>query len=428
MTSEPTKAYVWTWLPGSTQPVVAGLVEANGNRYDFIYGRSYLDRPNAISLYEPELPLRSGWIRPLGGLRIAGCLRDSGPDSWGQSVVRYLHRGAREINALTYLLESASDRIGAIDFQQSATEYIARTSETTLEEMLTAAERLGSGEPLSPGLELALLHATSAGGARPKMLLDDGDQKLIAKLSRPNDPYPVVKAEAVSMDLARRAGLDVPVTRVVRTMGNDVLLVERFDRTKAGGRRMMVSTLTIFELDEMFGRYGTYWELAGKAKERFVDPQATLRELFSRITFNICVGNTDDHVRNHSAFWDGSRLTLTPAYDICPQLRSGGEAVQAMDIGDDRWRDSQLAGCLDRAGIYGLSRADAKEIIDHQLDTVNAEWESASDAARLTQSERDLLWGRQILNPYCLHDYPTNVNFGDLRRRELPNDDPQAHQ
>ena len=37
--------------------------------------------------------------------------------------------------------------------------------------------------------------------------------------------------------------------------------------------------------------------------------EATLRELFARITFNILTGNTDDHARNHAAFWDGRELT-----------------------------------------------------------------------------------------------------------------------
>ena len=48
--------------------------------------------------------------------------------------------------------------------------------------------------------------------------------------------------------------------------------------------------------------------------------------------FNILCGNTDDHARNHAAFWDGKKLELTPAYDICPQARAGGMASQAMLI------------------------------------------------------------------------------------------------
>ena len=32
--------------------------------------------------------------------------------------------------------------------------------------------------------------------------------------------------------------------------------------------------------------------------------------------FNILCGNSDDHARNHAAFWDGYAPALTPAYDF----------------------------------------------------------------------------------------------------------------
>src|SRR3546814_10321073 len=85
-------------------------------------------------------------------------------------------------------------------------------------------------------------------------------------------------------------------------------------------------------LDEMMARYASYQDLAEIVRHRFTDPSATLRELFARIVFNILCGNTDDHARNHAAFWDGATLTLTPAYDICPPGRTGQEATQAMLI------------------------------------------------------------------------------------------------
>ena len=87
MTSEPTEAFVWAWLPGASEPVIAGRLETSGEIVYFTYGRSYLDRPGAIPLYLPELPLRQGRIRPPGGLAVAGCIRDSGPDAWGQRVI-----------------------------------------------------------------------------------------------------------------------------------------------------------------------------------------------------------------------------------------------------------------------------------------------------------------------------------------------------
>jgi len=181
---------------------------------------------------------------------------------------------------------------------------------------------------------------------------------------------------------------------------------DRFDRLEGGRhRRMLVSALTILNLDVMMARYATYYDLADAIRSRFAEPKQALRELFSRITFNICVGNTDDHARNHAAFWDGTILTLTPAYDICPQPRSGGEATQAMAIRRDGYRYSQLAGCVAAASnTYLLSKNEAKDIIDHQVGTIRAQWDEAADVTRLTSVERNQLWGRQILNPYALED------------------------
>ena len=404
----PKRVYVWVWLPGSTEPVPAGVIEKSGEVAYFNYGRSYLERENAVSIYLPELPLQRGRIRPLQGLTIAGCFSDAGPDAWGRRVIRYRMQGTADLDSedddlteLTYLLESGSDRIGAIDFQSSPKIYVPRTSEATLAEMQEAAERLEKGVPFSAELEMALLHGSSVGGARPKALLKDGVRSLIAKFSSTTDSYPVVKAEGVAMELARRVGLKVAHTEVIESLGRDVLLVERFDRTSTQGQRhSIVSALTLLELDEMFARYATYYALVPIIQERFSNALPTLHELFSRIVFNICVGNTDDHARNHAAFWDGTSLTLTPAFDICPQQRSGGEAVQAMTIAPG-FRYSQLAGCIKASEIYFLSKVEARQIIDEQLEIIRSQWTEACDVARLTESERLQLWRRQILNPYA---------------------------
>lgn len=405
------QAFVWAWLPGASAPVVAGRVDAAGDTATFTYGRSYLNRPEPVPLYLPELPLRPGRIRPLAGLRVAGCLTDGAPDLWGRRVILARHAGrltadsdTDALSLLTYLLESGSDRIGALDFQASATDYVPRVGNASLAEMQTAAERLEAGQPLSPVLSAALLHGSSIGGARPKVLLHDGGRHLIAKLSSQSDPFPVVKAEGVAMELARRVGLNVAATQVSSCLSRDVLLVERFDRTGDGRRRMLVSALTMLGLDEMVARYATYPDLADLVRKRFSDPRPTLRELFSRIVFNVCVGNTDDHARNHAAFWDGDLLSLTPAYDLCPQLRSGGEAAQAMAIGREGQRRSQLRVCLDAAAVYLLSRHEAAAVIDHQLSVINAQWSEAADAAQLSAGERQLLWHRQILNPFIQYD------------------------
>jgi serine/threonine-protein kinase HipA len=410
MTSEPQQAFVWVWLPGAPEPVVAGRLDRVGGIVAFVYGRSYLAREDRVALFLPELPLRRGRIPPLAG-EVAGCIADAAPDSWGQRVI--LNRRAGEhavdtadLSILTYLLESGSDRIGALDFQASASTYVARSDgSATLEELARSAERVEAGIPLSPALDRALLHGSSIGGARPKALLNDGGRRLIAKFSSTTDTYPVVKGEFVAMELARRAGLDVAAVELTQALGRDALLIERFDRPAAGGRRAMVSALTILELDEYAARYASYADLAQIVRSRFVEPAATLRELFSRIVFNVLTGNTDDHARNHAAFWDGTALALTPAYDICPQLRAGGEAAQLMAIGEDGYRMSQVGGCIARASTYLLSEAEAREIVDRQIHVIETEWDEVCDQAALTAVERAGFWRRQFLNPYATEDY-----------------------
>jgi serine/threonine-protein kinase HipA len=413
-TSESRTAFVWTWLPGAAEPVVAGRVDAEGPVHVFTYARSYRQRAEAIPLYGPELPLVPGTLRPDGGLTVAGCLRDGLPDSWGQRVILARHLGhlnassdTGDLSLLTYMLESGSDRIGALDFQESPEQYVPRSeSSATLEQLMGAAADLEAGRALPMPLAEALTRGTSIGGARPKALLLDGGRSLIAKFSSATDVRPVVKAEGVAMELARRASLDVAHAEIVSVAGKDVLLVQRFDRPDGSQRRHMVSAMTILGLDEFTGaRYGSYALLADQIRQSFTEPEATLRELFSRIVFNVLVGNTDDHPRNHAAFVNADdSLTLTPAYDICPQPRSVPQASQAMAIGRGEERTSQLNTCVDACEVYLLDRADARAIIDAQVDVIRTQWSEAADAARLTELDRRLLYGREILNEFAFRD------------------------
>ncbi|AMC99447.1 type II toxin-antitoxin system HipA family toxin [Halomonas chromatireducens] len=409
------RAYVWVWLPGQTMPVAAGLVERDDqDRYRFAYGRRYLARDDAIGLFPRELPLRPGSQEQADGT-LPSCLRDASPDAWGRRVIINRLTGksgdsAAEVdfNEMVYLLESGSDRIGALDFQLSPTEYQPREhQDATLAELQEASAYVDAGEPLPPALEQAIQHGSSIGGARPQALLNDRNRKLVAKFSSSTDLYSVVKAEFVAMRLAKLVGLDVAPVEMTRSLGKDVLLVERFDRMRiAGGwsRKIVLSALTLLGLDEMAARYASYEDLAHRIRAEFDAPDQSLRELFGRIVFNVLCGNTDDHARNHAAFWDGETYRLTPAYDICPQSRTGGEASQAMLLHGQE-RRSQLVHCLAAAEQLGLTQMQAKAIIDHQLATIRDQWDSVCDEAEFSPVDRAFLWGRQFLNPFALEGY-----------------------
>lgn len=418
MTSEPqtTEAFVWIWLPGETQPVVAGKLEVDNGITHFNYGKSYIDRRNdeipAIAIYEPELPLGPGVLPLLNGLEMPGCIRDAAPDAWGRRVIINKRFGLKgrdtdtgSLDELTYLLESGSDRIGALDFQRSPTEFVPRVPNTaSLDELLESAERVEKGVPLTPELDQALFHGSSIGGARPKALLEDQGVKYIAKFSSSSDVYSVVKAEYIAMRLASIAGLDVAPVKLVNAAGKDVLLIERFDRITLDygwARKSMVSALTLFGLSEMMARYASYEDLAEIIRYRFTQPKETLSELFGRLVFNVLCGNTDDHARNHAAFWDGKELTLTPAYDICPQSRTGNEATQAMLItGENRF--SQLKTCLAAAHHFLLSEREAVVVIDRIETAIREHWDMVCGETELSKVDENYLWERQFLNSFSI--------------------------
>ena len=407
-----TEAYVWIWLPGATEPVVAGKLEAQGKYITFNYGKSYLERPEAIAIYEPELPLQSGILPLLNGLEMPSSIRDAAPDAWGRRVIINRKMGLKGIDTdtavldeMTYLLESGSDRIGALDFQYSPKEYIPRsTQNASLEELLESAQRVEKGIPLSPDLDQALFHGSSIGGARPKALIESGTSKYIAKFSATNDTYSVVKAEYIAMRLAALCGLNAAPVKLVQALGKDVLLIERFDRSKIESgwtRKSMVSALTLFGLSDMTARYASYEDFAHMIRTRFIEPKKTLKELFGRVVFNILCGNNDDHARNHAAFWDGKDLTLTPAYDICPQARTGNESTQAMKIiGNNGY--SQLKTCLMAAHHFLLCEKEAIEIFNTFQENICNHWDSVCDEASLTEVDKSFFWGRQFLNPFSL--------------------------
>lgn len=421
--ARPRQVFVWSWLPGASDPVVAGVVVATNDLLHgepvlaFRYAASYLDRPNAISLFTPELPLTDQVFDPRRNpsreaVSLASCLRDAAPDAWGRRVINSQLAASpdRDLDETTYLLGSGSNRIGAMDFQERPDQYVNRDDDATLEQLMTLAELVEAGASIPASLAAAVQHGTSIGGARPKALLTDGTRQLVAKFSSSTDARPVVKAEAVSMLLAGRAGLSVPAVELLQVRGKDVLLVERFDRvqraTSSSGtpittRRSMVSMLTVLGVTEMNARYSSYAQLAETIRSGpWIDVPEALREMFTRLVFSICVGNNDDHLRNHAAFWDGKSLELTPAYDLAPQVRNTNTSTQAIGITRDGASASQLRLCRVVAADFLLSLTEADEIIDHVRTTIETHWDDVCDQALVTAAERRVLMGREFLNPY----------------------------
>jgi serine/threonine-protein kinase HipA len=402
MTSE---AYIWIWLPGEHEPVVCGRLKAENNIYSFVYGRSYLERLNAIALDPVELPLQEGVFSPAFG-ETHSVIRDAAPDAWGRRVLLY-KSGGRPLSELDYLLQAGNDRIGALDVTPESTGYnsVQPDCQASIEDLLNAAQIVETGKPLPESLGNALLHGSSVGGARPKSLLQDKKHKWIAKFSSTTDYYPVVRCEYVAMGLAGRCGIDVPDTELLKELGKDVLLVRRFDRELISGRwqrRFLISGLTALQLHETEATLASYPALASFIRRSGKNYPDDAQQLYRRMVFNILIGNTDDHARNHAFFWNGQDYTLSPAYDICPMMRVGQTANQAMIVGDNG-RESTLRNAVSQAEQFGLSSSGAKKINQELTEIIKENWDEAAEYGEITKNESQILQQATILSPACFH-------------------------
>lgn len=415
--------YVWTWLPGADEPVPCGRVDFDAGVGTFTYSARYRERANALPLY--GIPLEPGQHTPLAG-ELHGCIRDGLPDAWGQQVIASRLTGKRgrdldtgDVDAAAYMMQSGSQRFGALDFQADPREYVHRGNDTvTLDELAAAAAALEEGQPIDYHTAQALEHGTSMGGARPKVTISDGDDHWIVKLSSSNDRTRRMRTEAAGIELARASRVDVPDVELRENVaGRDALFVRRFDRGPGGTRRHTVSALTLMGRSELTAHNGSYVEVL-RALESSGAPEGTAEELFRRIAVNIAVGNTDDHARNHAAFWDGKTLALTPAFDVDPCRGPSYEQNQALSYGPGGYgagdRASDLHRLCDFAGHYGLNRGEAESVVADVVTQVTNSWDDACDKAGLTSQERERLWGTTVMAPQTTEHLPRHVRVPEF--------------
>jgi serine/threonine-protein kinase HipA len=225
-----------------------------------------------------------------------------------------------------------------------------------LAKLLSAAAQFKAGT-LPPGDEFRrLLQGSSrAGGARPKALVHDESGEWLAKFpSRVRDEATdVVGLEASCLVLARRAGLEVPESRLQTIGARRVLLVKRFDVSAQGGRHHMVSLRTLCK--ERPGIYiHRYSDLAQVLRKHSASPVDDLAALYRLMVFNAAIGNVDDHLKN---FWMLARpdgLRFAPACVLVPDITGRGEHTLAFQQG---FACPTRAEIIALAAQWGVARA-----------------------------------------------------------------------
>jgi len=381
--------YVFIQLPGTFEWAICGALRvreigAGAFRGTFVYGQSYLRRPNVAPLDPFHMPLTEGHLEFTKLKGIPGALRDASPDAWGRRVIQAkLNRAEADLSEIDYLLNGPDDGAGNLRFAPStlppsAPRPFNRTHQ--LQALIDAAQKLEDEGKLPHEVLEQLEPGTSMGGARPKVTVEDDHRIWLTKLPEKQDRYNMQRVEYATLELARRAGLNVCGTRIERVGNADALMLERFDRqwnpdAKAYARFGLVSGLTVLDAEEGYqGRdRWSYLLLADELRRWSSHPDEDRLELYRRMVFNAMVTNNDDHPRNHALLQKSGNWRLSPAYDIVPVPMVSQErrdlALEAGSFG----RAASLYNLLSRTEVFGLSREQAKAEID-QIRHVVQDW------------------------------------------------------
>lgn len=407
MTSE-RECYVYIVLPEQTDFVTAGRFRVSetrrgAQRGEFVYGRTYLRRADAMEFDPVELRLADRTYETGRMAGFFGAIRDSMPDYWGRQVIEK-RSGLTGLEEFDYLMEGPDDRVGALGFGLSAEPSAPRRQfnrTLDLERLQATADAIVAGGPVGGDSAQAqaedlLLAGTSMGGARPKAVVEDDRALWLAKFGQQTDRWSVPRVEHGLLALAVACGLDAADSRLESIGGRDVLLVRRFDRawsSEGYHRHRMVSALTLLQSDDapLASERWSYLLLADEVRRASARPQKDLQELFARMCFNAAVSNLDDHPRNHALLAEGRSWRLSPAYDLTP---SPAVAVDRRDLAmtcGPAGRLANRANLLGAAGRFLLSVDEAATIFTHVTGTVRASWHATMRQAGVTARDCDAI-------------------------------------
>ena len=349
-------------------------------------------------------------LRPYTGVQysrdnhIFGCFSDALPDRWGRRLIDLRTsldtegKASRTLSDWDYLKGVEDElRMGGFRFQDSNSgAFISSTPGYSvppaihIDELLQAAKEIEKSEykhlePEKKWVQRLFQPGSSMGGARPKACVQSGSLLYLAKFPSINDNINVSRWEHFAHLMAKECGINVAETKVIKAgTGQDILLSKRFDRTEEKKRVHMASSLTVLGFTDGDG------QRTGKGYLDIVDfivsgggnhIETNLEELYKRVAFNICIGNTDDHFRNHSFLLGKEGWELSPAYDINPT----NGMFQALLI-DANSNDSSLNSLYNAHEFYMLDETTARGIIKDVTRNMKY-WENMAEDIGLPRRE-----------------------------------------
>ena len=365
---------------GDGKKVLVGQLLLDETQGRFKYAKAYLDNPKAFALDPINLPLNSDVhenprTRETPG--VFGVLIDAGPDEWGRRQLTKT-RVPPPVTNIEFLLAASGEGVGALHFTAQIKDKPRPTPPRPFENLVhlqQIADDIESGREVDRSLEPYFFHGSGLGGARPKTLIEHEGRNWIAKFNRDIDLVDMCKVEWVSMRMAREAGIEVPDVEFTETARGPVVLVERFDRSSDEQHHLvsvasLINKFDITQFDEAAMSYPGIFQLGNRIGTSTVD---LAEHMLRRMLFNIAIGNTDDHLRNHAFYKKASEAEylLTPGYDIVPNTGlQGSHAIALGSFGSTPSRDNIEAA----AHRMGIDRKRAVKIGEEVL-AVTESWQ-----------------------------------------------------
>lgn len=351
------------------------------------------------------------------GNDIFGCFSDALPDRWGRTLLKRREqiqaseekRAVRNLSSFDYLMGIDDfSRMGGFRLKRELDGDFINVSPslkipplTELRQLVLASQEVEKSEendvlPEKKWIAQLIQPGTSLGGARPKAgVLDDSGNLCIAKFPSRKDDYDTGLWEHFSHLLARKAGINAAQTKVLGGLRKyHTLLSKRFDRTDEGKRIHFASSMSLIGLrdgDNAQGGYG-YLNIVDFILQSCCDVEKNLQELYRRVAFNICIGNSDDHFRNHGFLLTPRGWTLSPAYDMNPTLNE----YQSLLINESS-NKADIRTLLESCESYMIKKEVAENII-RQVQAAVAGWENLAALLQIPAREVTMFKDRFKLN------------------------------
>ena len=351
------------------------------------------------------------------GNDIFGCFSDALPDRWGRTLLKRREqiqaseekRAVRNLSSFDYLMGIDDfSRMGGFRLKRELDGDFINVSPslkipplTELRQLVLASQEVEKSEendvlPEKKWIAQLIQPGTSLGGARPKAgVLDDSGNLCIAKFPSRKDDYDTGLWEHFSHLLARKAGIYAAQTKVLGGLGKyHTLLSKRFDRTDEGKRIHFASSMSLIGLrdgDNAQGGYG-YLNIVDFILQSCCDVEKNLQELYRRVAFNICIGNSDVHFRNHGFLLTPRGWTLSPAYDMNPTLNE----YQSLLINESS-NKADIRTLLESCESYMIKKEVAENII-RQVQAAVAGWENLAVLLQIPAREVTMFKDRFKLN------------------------------